>query len=85
MSKNTVKTNCPFYHHPKSCKMLQVKRNCYLCPLVELENRKKDFRKLDLEYWKLVAENRDLKLLLGEKIIKEYQASKHKKGSVESG
>lgn len=79
MSKDTVKKNCPFYHHPKSCKMLQVKRNCYICPLVELGNVKSNLQKERIENCKLSMENKDLKLLLGEKTIKEYQASKRKK------
>lgn len=73
MSKDTVKKNCPFYNHPKSCKMLQKKRNCYLCPLVEVEMKRKDVQKLKIDFWKLKRENKDLKILLGEKIVKEYQ------------
>ena len=81
MSKDTVKKNCPFYHHPKSCKMLQAKRNCYLCPLVELENVKSNLQKARIDCCKLSTENKDLKLLLGEKVVKEYRASKTKKRS----
>lgn len=73
MSKNTVKKNCPFYHHPKSCKMLEHERNCYLCPLVEVELKGKDLEKAEVNYWKLERENKDLKILLGEKIVKEYR------------
>ena len=53
--------------------MLQAKRNCYVCPLVEVEIRRKDFQKLEIDIWKLKQENKDLKILLGEKIVKEYQ------------
>ena len=45
MSKNTVKKNCPFYNHPKSCKMLESKRNCYICPLVDVELTRKNLEK----------------------------------------
>ena len=53
--------------------MLQAKRNCYLCPLVEVELKRKDIQKLEIDFWKLKRENKDLKTLLGEKIVKEYQ------------
>ena len=85
MSKDTVKKNCPFYHHPKSYKMLQTKRNCYLCPLVELEMKKKDLQRTRTECLELSMENKDLKLLLGEKVVKEYQASKRRKRSDNNG
>ncbi len=73
MSKNTVKKNCPFYNHPKSCKMLQGKRNCYICPLVENELSKNNLEKAYIDNAKLERENKDLKILLGEKIVKEYR------------
>lgn len=81
MSKNTVKKNCPFYNHPKSCKMLEIERNCYLCPLVEVELRKKDLEKAQIDIFKLERENKDLKILLGEKIVKEYQERTRQKRS----
>ena len=53
--------------------MLQEKRNCYLCPLVEVEMKRKDVQKLKIDFWKLKRENKYLKILLGEKIVKEYE------------
>ena len=53
--------------------MLEYERNCYLCPLVEVEIKRKDLERIQSDYFKLERENKDLKILLGEKIVKEYQ------------
>lgn len=82
MGSGTVKRGCPFYKDEKGCKKLQSERNCYQCPLVELEILKVDFKKekdissLNAYNFKLLQkENEYLKYLLGDKILKEHQDS----------
>lgn len=53
--------------------MLQSERNCYVCPLVEVELKRNDLEKSYIDNAKLERENKDLKMLLGEKIVKEYR------------
>lgn len=82
MGSSTVKRGCPFYKDEEGCKKLQSERNCYQCPLVELEILKVDFkrekgiRSLNEHNFKLLQkENEYLKYLLGDKILKGYQDS----------
>lgn len=75
-NKNTVRRGCPFYNDDKACKKLQSKRNCYQCVLSNVEILKKDFYRLIEHCNKIEQENKDLKFLIGEKILKEYQEEK---------
>lgn len=75
-NKNTVRRNCPFYDDDEACKKLQPKRNCYQCVLSNVEILKKDFYRLIEHRNKIEQENKDLKFLIGEKILKEYQEGK---------
>lgn len=65
--------------------MLQNERNCYLCPLVEVEMKRKDLEKSQIDNAKLERENKDLKILLGEKIVKEYRERTKPKRSDNNG
>ena len=75
--KNTVKKGCPFYDDSESCKKLQPKRNCYQCSLANVEIYKKDLTHLRVYCSKIEEENKELKYLLGEKILKEYQENQN--------
>ena len=73
MNVNTVKKNCPFYDDVESCKKLQPKRNCYQCPVTEAEILRGDLERSYKKCRTLEIENQNLKTLLGEKVLGEYQ------------
>lgn len=73
MSVNTVKKNCPFYDDVENCKKLQSKRNCYQCPVAEAEILRGDLERNYKKCRTLEIENQNLKTLLGEKVLGEYQ------------
>ena len=75
MSRDTVKRNCPFFNDSTSCEKLQPKRNCYQCPITNFEILKSENERLRVRCNEIEKENKQLRFLLGDKVLREYKLS----------
>lgn len=75
MNRDTVKRNCPFFNDSISCEKLQPKRNCYQCHLANFEALKSENDRLRARCNEIEEENKQLRLLLGDKVLREYKLS----------
>ena len=77
-NKNKVNRKCKYFNQPKKCILLQPECNCYQCPIVEWEINKKDLELFRKRSDELKKENKELKILLADKILEDTRTPKEK-------
>jgi hypothetical protein len=69
INRNMVNRKCKYFKQPEKCVLLQPECNCYQCPIVEWEISKKDLKLFRKRLDELEKENKELKILLADKIL----------------
>ncbi len=80
LNRNMVNRKCKYFNHPEKCVLLQPECNCYQCPIVRWEIDKKDLELFRKRLDELEKENKELKILLADKLLEDCTRTPQKEG-----
>lgn len=77
MNKNHCYRKCKYFNDKHVCKSLQKEQNCYQCIVTNYNFKTKELRRAKLHIVALEKENQELKMLLADKVLKEWRCDIH--------